>query len=202
MPKILSDKDLALKKIKDEVFALTDSSLYLYRQKNKYYPVIGEGNHRAKIMFVGEAPGKNEAETGRPFCGAAGRILDNLLALVEIKRADVYISNILKDRPPFNRDPLPEEIEVYAPFLDRQINIIQPSVIVALGRYSTKYLMTRFRLDNTNQSISELHGREFVATADYGQIKIIPLYHPAAAIYNQSLLKVLEEDFQILKKYK
>jgi len=90
--------------------------------------VIGEGSHFSKIMFVGEAPGRNEAKTGRPFCGAAGKILDDLLGSVAIKREDVYITNIVKDRPPQNRDPLPEEIDSYGPFLDRQIEIIQPKV--------------------------------------------------------------------------
>ena len=113
------DINQELKKIKDEVVALVASPLYAYRVDNDYLPVIGEGSHSAKIMFVGEAPGKNEAKTGRPFCGRAGKVLDNLLASVGIDRQDVYVTNIVKDRPQGNRDPLPEEIEIYAPFLDR-----------------------------------------------------------------------------------
>ena len=106
------EKHERLKKIRDEILNLTASPLYPYRTKNNYLPVIGEGNHDAKIMFIGEAPGKNEAETGRPFCGAAGKVLDELLRDIGIARADVYVTNIVKDRPPENRDPLPEEIEI------------------------------------------------------------------------------------------
>ncbi|MDP3004276.1 MAG: uracil-DNA glycosylase, partial [Candidatus Azambacteria bacterium] len=125
-----------LKKIKYEIVNAKNSPLYNFRIKNKFLPVIGEGNHYAKIMFIGEAPGKNEALTGRPFCGAAGRILDELLQSIGLNRKEVYVTNIVKDRPPFNRDPEPQEIEFYAPFLDRQIEIIKPEVIATLGRFS------------------------------------------------------------------
>src|SRR4051812_11242871 len=115
------ERHAALKKIKDEVVALKSSPLYAERVKNKVMPVIGEGSHFSAIMFVGEAPGKNEAATGRPFVGAAGKFLNSLLEGVGIKREDVYITNIVKDRPPGNRDPLPEEIDAYGGFLDKQI---------------------------------------------------------------------------------
>jgi uracil-DNA glycosylase len=141
------NKTEQMKMIRDEVFALEKSPLYAYRTKNKYFPVIGEGDHNAKIMFIGEAPGKNEAKTGRPFCGAAGAVLDQLLAHIGIPRRSIYITNIIKDRPPENRDPLQSEIEIYGPFLDRQINIIEPRVIVALGRYAMTYIMKKFDLD-------------------------------------------------------
>lgn len=202
MARNLTKRDLALKQIRDEVLVLKNSPLYAYRVANKYFPVIGEGNHKAKIMFIGEAPGKNEAKTGRPFCGSAGKILDELLASAGINRPDVYIGNILKDRPPFNRDPLPDEIAIYGPFLDRQISIIQPPVIATLGRYSMKYIMEKFGLTNVLRSISELHGKVFEAKTDYGKVSIIPLYHPAATIYDQSLLEILRQDFKILEKYK
>ena len=162
-------------------------------------PVIGEGSHEAKIMFVGEAPGRNEAKTGRPFCGVAGKVLDDLLASVGIPRAEVYVTNIVKDRPPENRDPLPKEIEIYGPFLDRQIEIIQPQVIATLGRYSMQYIMQKFGLSDVLRSISQMHGRLFEAKASYGTIKILPLYHPAVTIYNRELVKDLEIDFQKLK---
>ena len=106
-----------LRQIKDEVMALSQSPLYDERIANMVYPVIGEGSHRARVMFIGEAPGKNEAQTGRPFCGASGRVLDVLLAHIGLPREEVYITNIVKDRPPGNRDPKPEEIALYAPFL-------------------------------------------------------------------------------------
>jgi DNA polymerase len=188
-----------LRQIKEAVLNLKESPLYDYRRQNNYFPVIGEGNHEAKIMFIGEAPGRNEAKTGRPFCGAAGKVLDNLLASVGIPRAEVYVTNIVKDRPPENRDPLPKEIEVYGPFLDQQIEIIQPQVIATLGRYAMQYIMQKFGLSDVLRSISQMHGRLFEAKASYGKIKILPLYHPAATIYNRELIKDLETDFQKLK---
>src|SRR3989344_5281722 len=190
------DRTELLKKIKEEVVNLKESPLYLERVKNKVFPVIGEGSHTAKIMFIGEAPGKNEAASGKPFCGAAGRILDELLDSAEIKREEVYITNIVKDRPPFNRDPLPEEIAIYGPFLDRQIEIIQPQVIATLGRFPMDYIMRKFYLHDHLGSIGQLHGKVFSAKASYGKISIIPLYHPAAAIYNNNLKETLKKDFE------
>jgi len=189
------DRDEALKQIKDEVIGLATSPLYAERLKNKFFPVIGEGSHSAEIMFVGEAPGENEAKTGRPFCGRAGKVLDELLVSVGVERRDVYVTNIVKDRPPGNRDPLPDEIAIYAPFLDRQIEIIKPKVVATLGRFSMQYVMTRYGLEWELDSISKLHGKVF-NTKDF---KFVPLYHPAAAIYNQHLLDTLKEDFKVLK---
>ena len=191
-----------MRKIKEEVFALTISPLYAYRTENKYLPVIGEGSHDAALMFVGEAPGRNEAKTGLPFCGAAGKILDELLASVEIKRENIYITNIVKDRPPENRDPSPAEIEAYGPFLDRQIEIIQPRAIVTLGRYAMTYIMKKFNLELNLEPIGRAHGKAYKAQASYGPIDIVTLYHPCVAIYNRSTLDTLKKDFQILKNYK
>ncbi|OGN16691.1 MAG: hypothetical protein A3C88_02655 [Candidatus Yanofskybacteria bacterium RIFCSPHIGHO2_02_FULL_50_12] len=188
--------------IKEEVLALKESSLYAERVKNNVFPVIGEGSHSAKIMFIGEAPGRNEAKTGRPFVGAAGKLLDEMLVSVGIDRKEVYITNIVKDRPPFNRDPLPEEITAYGPFLDRQIDIIQPEVIATLGRFSMDYIMRKFGLDDVLASISKMHGRAFEAKSSYGTVAIIPLYHPAVAIYNRDSKNILMEDFKILTQYK
>ncbi len=190
-----------LKKIKDEIINTKNSPLYNFRIKNKFLPVIGEGNHYAKIMFIGEAPGKNEALTGRPFCGAAGHILDELLKSISLDRKEVYVTNIVKDRPPFNRDPLPEEIEYYAPFLDRQIEIIKPKVIATLGRFSMAYIMKKFGLEPELKSISIIHGKIFNTETSYGKIKIIPLYHPAVAIYNASEKESLKKDFEVLKEF-
>jgi len=192
---MINEKERALKAIKDEILGLVSSPLYKERIKNKYFPVIGEGNHSAEIMFIGEAPGENEAKTGRPFCGRAGKVLDELLVSAGIERKDVYVTNIVKDRPPGNRDPLPDEIEIYAPFLDRQIEIIKPKVIATLGRFSMQYVMSRYGLEFELDSISKLHGKVF--TTD--KFKVAPLYHPAAAIYNQHLLDTLKEDFKVLK---
>ena len=198
MPNEKGKKYDEMKKIRDEVVAFKKSPLYKYRVGQKNLPVIGEGSHDAKIMFVGEAPGKNEALTGRPFCGQAGRVLDELLALINIKREDVYITNIVKDRPPENRDPLPEEIEAYAQFLDRQIEIIQPKIIVPLGRFSARYILDKFEVNN-NETISKVRGKAFDANASYGVIKIMPMYHPAASLYNPDTRKSLDADFKKLK---
>jgi len=191
----------ALKAIRDEVLGLTQSPLYAYRQENHYHPVIGEGDHYAKIMFIGEAPGKNEALTARPFCGAAGRILDELLTSIELERKNVYITNIVKDRPPGNRDPLPEEIALYAPFLKRQIEIIQPQVIATLGRFSMAYVMEQYGLMDQLKSISQMHGKAFETKMNYGKAVIIPLYHPAVAIYKASMKDELKKDFRVLLQY-
>ena len=191
-----------LHQIKDEILNGKSLPLYKERVKNKVFPVIGEGSHYAKIMFIGEAPGKNEAETGRPFCGASGRILDELLVSVGIARKDVYVTNIVKDRPPMNRDPFPEEIETYGLYLDRQIEIIRPQVIATLGRFSMTYIMSRFGLSLQLEPISKIHGRIFETKTTLGTINVIPLYHPAVAIYNSNMKEALKKDFEILKKFK
>jgi len=188
-----------MKIIRDEIFEGTHLPLYAERIKNKVYPVIGEGSHDAQIMFVGEAPGKTEAETGRPFCGASGKVLDELLASISLPRSSVYITNIVKDRPPMNRDPHPNEIQAYAPYLIRQIEIIKPKVIAALGRYSMSYVMQLIGLEDKIEPISKTHGRIFSASSAHGEIKFIPLYHPAVAVYNRQTLETLKADFQTLR---
>lgn len=190
-----------LKAIRDELVLFKKSPLYEYRTNNSFHPVIGEGNHYAHIMFVGEAPGENEAKQGKPFCGASGRILDELLKSIDVARSDVYVTNIVKDRPPDNRDPLPAEIELYAPFLDRQIEIIQPKVIATLGRFSMQYIMNRLGLQLELGPISALHGHVFKAKMSYGTVNILPLYHPAVALYTASKKVELLKDFQMLKKF-
>ena len=188
--------DKKLKQIKEEALKCQKCSLY----KTRTYPVIGEGNHQAKIMFIGEAPGFNEDKTGRPFCGDAGKVLDELLESVEINRQEVYIVNILKDRPPQNRNPQKEEIEACAPYLERQIEIIKPKIIGALGNYATAYIMEKYGFKEEIQGISKIHRKVFEAKTSFGQIKIIPFYHPAVVVYNQNMKRELEKDFKILKK--
>lgn len=182
--------------IREEIVSLKGSELADLRRQEGYEPVIGDGSLEAKVMFVGEAPGEKEAKTGKPFVGRAGQILDELLFSVDIRREDVYITNIVKDRPPKNRDPKPEEIALYAPFLDKQIEIIKPKVIATLGRFSTEYVMRRYGLEGEVTEISKLHGKPLVSPSGF---VILPLFHPAAAIYNQSLKPALLEDFKILK---
>lgn len=197
----IKERERLLKQIKDEVVELKESSLYQYRIENKNFPVIGAGSHFAKIMFVGEAPGKNEAKTGKPFCGASGKLLDDLMRCIALDREKVYVTNIVKDRPPENRDPTPDEIRIYGPFLDRQIEIIKPKIIAGLGRFSSTYLMEKFKLFSSIEPISEMHGKAYDAEASYGKIHIVPLYHPAAAIYNQHLKDTLKKDFEVLKNF-
>ncbi len=201
MPLSIEEKFEKMKDIRDRVLLLKESPLYKYRVENKYFPVVGEGSHNAHIMFVGEAPGKNEAETARPFCGKSGKLLDSMLESIQLNRSDVYITNIVKDRPEGNRDPTDREIKLYAPFLDEQIDIIQPKIIATLGRFSMVYIMNRLGISESLGPISELHGKEFTAKTSYGEVKIIPLFHPAVALYNGGSKQTLLDDFQVLKKY-
>ncbi len=196
-----NDRIAELEKIAEEVHNLQESPLYDYRTENNYSMVFGEGDVEARIIFIGEAPGKKEAESGRPFVGAAGRILDELLASIGVERQSVYITNVVKDRPPENRDPRPEEIELYRPFLLRQIEIIQPRVIATLGRFAMDFILDQFDLPEKGQKIGDLHGKRLEAQLPYGQIAVVPLYHPAVALYNRSRKEVLREDFQILGQF-
>jgi uracil-DNA glycosylase family 4 len=191
-----------LKQIRDEIWDLKESPLYEERTKNNAYPVIGEGDHDANIMFIGEAPGKKEAATGKPFCGMSGRILDELLEHIKMPRETVYITNIVKDRPTNNRDPKKDEIELYAPFLDRQIEILRPKVIATLGRFSMEYIMNRYGLADQIEPISKIHGQIFDAKLGDYEFKFVPLYHPAVSVYNRNTLPDLKKDFEILVKYK
>ncbi len=184
-----------LKKIKDEVVGCRKCPLSRERIKDKYYPVIGEGNHYTKIIFIGEAPGMQEAKTGRPFCGQAGKILDELLESAGIKREEIYICNILKCRPPGNRNPQSQEIEACTPYLERQIEIIKPKVLCTLGNYSTGFIMKKYSLEAQIQGISRIHGKVF----NTDSLKIIPLYHPAVVAYNANMKETLKQDFKVLK---
>ncbi|MDZ7726333.1 MAG: uracil-DNA glycosylase [Candidatus Campbellbacteria bacterium] len=189
-----------LKTIRDRVVNLKDSTLYSFRNENEYLPVIGQGDHYAEIMFIGEAPGESEAKSGVPFCGRAGKVLDELLQSINIPREEVYITNIVKDRPPQNRDPSPEEIALYAPFLDEQIEIIEPKVIATLGRFSMEYILKRYGLEDKIEPISKIHGQLVKANFKYGDVFITPLYHPAVALYNAGQKETLIEDFKNIKK--
>lgn len=160
--------------------------------------VPGSGNYDAKIMFVGEAPGYWEDQKGLPFVGRAGKVLDELLAEISLKREDVYITNIVKCRPPNNRDPDEDEIKACSPYLDRQIDIIRPKVIVPLGRHSMSYLLRKFGFEP--EPISRIHGKVFEARTLFGKIIIMPMYHPAVALYRPQLREELRNDFKKLKE--
>jgi uracil-DNA glycosylase family 4 len=154
--------------------------------------VFGTGNPRADLMFVGEAPGFHEDKQGVPFVGQAGKLLDGLLAGVQLRREDVYIANVLKCRPPGNRDPQPDEIESCEPHLFRQIELIEPKVIATLGNFATKLLSGR------PLGITRVHGQEQELTIAGRSVLLYPIYHPAAALYTPAMLKVLEADFSRL----
>lgn len=150
--------------------------------------VFGDGNPDARVLIVGEAPGKNEDLQGIPFVGAAGKSLDRLLEVAGLAREDVFIANVLKCRPPGNRDPRPEEIEVCTPFLREQTRTINPEYIVTLGNFATKFIL------KTEVGITRLHG----SLQQAGRFKVFPIYHPAAAIYDRSKMEALENDFATL----
>lgn len=194
-------KQAAMDAIAAELEKLTGSPLYAFRVENDYRVVVGEGSLDAEIMFIGEAPGASEAKSGRPFVGASGRVLAELLAGIGLRREDVYITNVVKDRPPDNRDPRAEEIALYAPFLRRQIELIQPKVIAPLGRHALAFVLELFGAPAAGQKISALHGQPLAVQAGYGEVVVVPLYHPAVALYNRDQRATLERDFQVLKDY-
>lgn len=173
------EKVKAVQKVADEVEVCKLCPLYQTSTRG----VPGEGNPDADIMFVGEGPGQKEDELGRPFVGAAGRLLEELLRHIELTRNDVYIANVIKHRPPGNRDPLPDELEACWPYLKRQIEIIEPKIVVCLG----KHALARFL---PGKSISEVRGRAFRV----GHVVYFPMYHPAAALYQGSLKETLFQD--------
>ena len=159
--------------------------------------VLGDGNPDADIVFIGEAPGKNEDEQGIPFVGAAGKFLNEMLASVGMERSDVYITNIVKYRPPNNRDPSPEEKKAFWPYLVKQLQIIEPKIIITLGRHSMENFLP-------GMFISKIHGEPKHVQFGGAKVVIVPLYHPAAALYNGSMRSVLLDDFsripEIIKK--
>jgi len=173
-------KGLSLEELSQRIEACQDCQLF----KGRNRAVPGEGAERAAILFIGEAPGWHEDQQGRPFVGPAGQFLEELLSSVGLKREEVFITNVIKCRPPGNRDPLPKEIEACSKYLQQQIEIIQPKVIVSLGRYSiARYF--------PGESISKIHG-----TWRKGNGYIcFAMYHPAAALHQQSLRRVIQEDF-------
>lgn len=164
--------------------------------------VVGDGNLDADIMFVGEAPGKNEDETGVPFCGAAGKNLDDLLNKIGLNRTDIYIANILKCRPPLNRDPIEDEIRANTPWLLKQIREVKPKIICSLGNYATKFFMAGTDISKMNEQpgITQIHGKVHDIKIGDLSIKLIPLFHPAAIIYKKSIESLWLEDMEIVKR--
>jgi len=164
--------------------------------------VVGKGNVNADILFVGEAPGRNEDEQGIPFCGAAGKNLDKLLDNVGLSLEDIYVANILKCRPPENRDPTSEEIKAHTPWLLKQIKDMKPKVVCSLGNYATKFFLARGDVEKMKEQlgITQLHGKIQEIEIEGLKIKLIPLFHPAAIIYNRTkLIPLWEEDMKVVK---
>jgi len=165
--------------------------------------VVGKGNVNADILFVGEAPGRNEDIRGEPFVGAAGKNLDKLLLSVGLSFDDIYVANILKCRPPENRDPLSEEIRAHTPWLLKQIRKMKPKVVCSLGNYATKFFLARGDVDkmSSQPGITSVHGKPREVEMNGLRFKLIPLFHPAAIIYNRTKLTPLwEEDMEIVKR--
>ncbi len=179
----MEEQRTALRELAEQVNACTKCDL----SKNRTRAVPGEGDPNADIAFVGEGPGFHEDQQGRPFVGQAGKFLDELLASIGLRRQDVYICNVIKCRAPNNRDPLPGEIGACRPWLDRQLEIIKPRMIVTLGRFS----MNRYF---PGQSIGRIHGQP----RQHGEVTVVPMYHPAAALHQSSLRRTIEQDFQKL----
>jgi DNA polymerase len=174
--------------LKREVDACTRCALAAGRTQT----VFGSGNADAELMFVGEAPGFHEDQQGLPFVGAAGKLLEKLLTDIGMSRDDVFIANVLKCRPPGNRDPLPEEIASCEPHLFRQLQLIRPTVVATIGNFATKLL------SGNPSGITRVHGVEQHVTIGAHPVVLFPLYHPAAALYTRAMLSVLEEDFSKL----
>ena len=184
------DKKEELKKIHEKWFAKCECEL----KKTATQPVPGDGNPDAEIVFIGEAPGKSEDEKGIPFVGAAGKFLAEMLENIKLKREDIYITNIVKYRPPNNRDPLPEEKDACREWLIEELNFIKPKLIVFLGRHSMNDFFP-------TEKISAIHGKLLIKKFNKIKTKyFLPLYHPAAALYNGGMRETLMEDFQKIPK--
>jgi DNA polymerase len=179
------ERAAALREYAEETASCTRCAL----AKGRTQVVFGSGNPDADLMFVGEAPGFHEDQQGLPFVGQAGKLLERLLEGIGLTRADVYIANVLKCRPPGNRDPVPDEIAACEPHLFRQIELIEPPLVATLGNFATKLLSGR------PAGITRVHGQEQEVTLGSRRVLLYPLYHPAAALYTPSMLKVLEADF-------
>ncbi|MEM3640641.1 MAG: type-4 uracil-DNA glycosylase [Candidatus Bathyarchaeia archaeon] len=186
-------KSTILEVVASEVRACTKCGLW----KTRKNAVPGEGNLNAKVMFVGEAPGYWEDVKGSPFVGAAGKFLDTLLAEAGLSRGEVFIGNVLKCRPPGNREPLPSEIQTCTPYLDRQIKAIKPKLMVTLGNYSTAYIFSRAGLPFNG--ITQARGKFYQANVLGLAVAVFPTFHPAAGLYSAKYKQMLTADFKLLK---
>lgn len=200
-PEAVRQKREAIKAIRDDLVGAIDSPLYAHRTENGYFPVVGDGHPDARILFIGEAPGKFEAAEGRPFTGPSGEVLNEMLGDIGLQREDVFVTNIVLDHPPGNRTPTAEEIAFYAPFVDRLIDVIRPAVIVTLGGSAMTHILKKLNLPEQRSKIGALHGKLIKAVMPYGEIHVVPLYHPAVVLYSASQKTTLRKDFQKLKLF-
>jgi DNA polymerase len=182
---VAATEALSLEAYRDEIAGCTKCAL----AKGRTQVVFGSGSPTAELMFVGEAPGFHEDKQGVPFVGAAGKLLGQLLAGIGLTREDVYVCNVLKCRPPGNRDPQPEEIQACESHLFRQIELIQPTLVATLGNFATKLLSGK------PAGITQVHGREQHVVLGGNEVTLYPIFHPAAALYTPRMLQVLEQDF-------
>ncbi len=195
---MISTKEQALVKLRQKMLRaklpLKDTALNI---------VFGAGSCDPKVLFIGEAPGANEDKQGLPFVGAAGKNLERLLALSELTRESVYITSIIKYRPPRNRQPTFTEIKAHTPYLTDQIRIIKPPLIVTLGNFATRFILSGLNIDAmaTIPGITQIHGKLQLIPFEKMQLAVLPVYHPAALIYNPSLKTSLEEDFRTIPLY-
>lgn len=190
------DKQEKLKEIEEKVRNCERCQLV----KEASNAVPGDGNPDADVVFIGEAPGSNEDKQGKPFVGRAGKILSELLDSIDLNREDIYITNIVKHRPPGNRNPTNEEIKACSPYLNEQLEVIRPKVICCLGNFSTRYVLEKYGLKDKIEGITKIHGQVFKISNLTGLIKIIPLFHPAVATYDPRKLETLKKDFEIVKQ--
>ncbi|MCD6402982.1 MAG: uracil-DNA glycosylase [Candidatus Aenigmarchaeota archaeon] len=189
-------KEILLEKIFEEIKVCKKCSLW----KTRKNPVLGEGDPNSKIMLIGLGPGKQEDAEGRPFVGAAGKFLNKLLKLAGMKREGVYITNVMKCFLPQNK-VAEEQIRACSPYLERQIEIIKPRVIITLGNVATDFIFEKFGLQKHKHSISKIHAQIFKVSTLVGELTIIPMYHPATALYNPGLKETLREDWMKVGKY-
>ncbi len=161
--------------------------------------VPGDGDNNADIFLIGEAPGRNEDLQGKPFVGRAGKILDEMLKSISLKREDIFIGNIVKCRPPKNRNPSNSEIKACTPYLDKQIELINPKIIVPMGSFAANYILEKYGLKK--DKISNIHGKKFEVRTLSKKIFIMPVFHPAVATYDRKKISIMIEDFKKIKEY-
>ncbi|HLY27383.1 MAG TPA: uracil-DNA glycosylase family protein [Aggregatilineales bacterium] len=197
----LKRKDAALRAVERDLLNAKASPLYKVRVDSGNFPVIGAGNPDANILFIGESPGKHEAELGRPFVGPSGDVLAEMLRGINLRREDVYVTNIVLDHPGEKREPTPAEIAFYGPLVDRIMAIVEPKVIATLGRFAMQYILKKLDLPQKQKSISDLHGKPVQAKMPYGDIYVVPMYHPAVVLYSARQKETLRQDFEVLRQF-